>query len=456
MKHWIKFSRSILFVLASSATLAIADINVSNVTATQRPGTKLVDINYNVSSTTFYVWVSLNVTHEGTAVTATSLSGNVGNVFKGNGRSIVWNAGADWDGSIEELSFSVSADETSDDVISIESISDQWTKSFYFYGEVTMTDHDNKLMWVWEPGGCTNISWYSAFGYCENLTYAGYTNWTFGSLGPIELSWFVPWATFWTPYEDEMGSIIYGGDRAWSMYWGNPIGGDPYWDGVSSDKSNTHTVWPQRSIETDSAVIATLVNTRDDLLHSVTVENTVTITGNTGLNGSISIPRLIDDYPVTAIGNNAFQNATNITSVSIPASVTALGDSAFQNCTLLETIYCWGSAPTCGTDCFDSIHPQAVVYYIGGMSGWESTLGGIPTAVNPNTIIYNLSRTIGTNGFGFDISSTNASVIVESSTNLVSGTWEPLTTNSLSEGHTPFIDPQATNYPGRYYRVTAP
>src|SRR6478735_871882 len=80
---------------------------VSNVTASQRTGTKLVDITYNVADADgdalkIRVEVSDNA---GTtyAVPAFALTGAVGdNVAPGNGKTIVWNAGVDWDGEYSE------------------------------------------------------------------------------------------------------------------------------------------------------------------------------------------------------------------------------------------------------------------------------------------------------------------------------------------------------------------
>lgn len=80
---------------------------VSNVVASQRTGTKLVDITYNVAdadgdSLKIRVEVSDNA---GTtyAVPAFALTGAVGdNVAPGTGKTIVWNAGVDWDGEYSE------------------------------------------------------------------------------------------------------------------------------------------------------------------------------------------------------------------------------------------------------------------------------------------------------------------------------------------------------------------
>jgi formylglycine-generating enzyme required for sulfatase activity len=76
---------------------------VSNVRASQRPGTKLVDILYDLSDPdSSTLSVLLQVSADGGAtwtVPARSFSGAVGGgVAPGLDKAVVWNAGADWDG----------------------------------------------------------------------------------------------------------------------------------------------------------------------------------------------------------------------------------------------------------------------------------------------------------------------------------------------------------------------
>jgi hypothetical protein len=61
-----------------------------------------------------------------------------------------------------------------------------------------------------------------------------------------------------------------------------------------------------------------------------------------------------------------------------------------------------------------------------------------------------------TNVFGFNISwANNLSVVVEACTNLTEPVWQPLQTNVLAGGSFYFVDAQWTNYPCRYYRISA-
>jgi len=82
---------------------------ITNVAASQREGTKLVDVTYDiVSDLTNATPISFGVKNGDSAVSCTSVSGDVGSdVLPGVGRQITWNMGADWNGNVAELTYSV-------------------------------------------------------------------------------------------------------------------------------------------------------------------------------------------------------------------------------------------------------------------------------------------------------------------------------------------------------------
>jgi formylglycine-generating enzyme required for sulfatase activity len=117
LSGFLRFSSFALIITFAGAYGHAADPLVSNVRAAQRPGTKLVDISYDVadpdsSKLTVTVAVSDNagVTY---AVPASSFSGDVGpNVTPGKGKRIVWDAGRDWPGKFSaNMRFRVTADD---------------------------------------------------------------------------------------------------------------------------------------------------------------------------------------------------------------------------------------------------------------------------------------------------------------------------------------------------------
>lgn len=87
------------------ASGAWAQVTISNLVVAQRAGTKLVDITYDVSSAASHLFVTLSVSNGAAPVVVTTLSGDVGDVVPGTGKSIVWNMEADWDGNQADLLF---------------------------------------------------------------------------------------------------------------------------------------------------------------------------------------------------------------------------------------------------------------------------------------------------------------------------------------------------------------
>jgi len=103
---------------------------------------------------------------------------------------------------------------------------------------------------------------------------------------------------------------------------------------------------------------------------------------------------------------------------------------------------------------------SGTAYYLPGTTGWGATFGGAPTALwmLPYPSILSSSASIGVqnNRYGFTISwaTTNLSVVVEASSNLIN--WTPVATNALTGGTNYFSDPLWTNYNGLFYRICSP
>jgi formylglycine-generating enzyme required for sulfatase activity len=100
MKKWIS-PLALLFV--SLAVAQAAAPVVSNIRASQRAGTKLVDIYYDVADAdgdTLTVEIQVSDDNGATyAVPAFTFTGAIGGgVNPGSNRYVVWNAGFDWDG----------------------------------------------------------------------------------------------------------------------------------------------------------------------------------------------------------------------------------------------------------------------------------------------------------------------------------------------------------------------
>jgi BspA type Leucine rich repeat region (6 copies) len=194
-------------------------------------------------------------------------------------------------------------------------------------------------------------------------------------------------------------------------------------------------------------------------LTSVTIPNSVTSIGQYAFSYCSGLTSVTIGNSVTSIGNGAFTHCYNLTNVTIPNSVTSIGQYAFYGCTSLAAVFFAGNAPSDDGTVFDG--DPAKVYYLPGTTGWGSTFGSCPTAQwylpNPLILSQNASFGMHSNLFGFTISwATNISVVVEACTNLADPVWQRVQTNTLTGGTNYFRDSNWTNYPARFYRVSAP
>jgi len=161
---------------------------------------------------------------------------------------------------------------------------------------------------------------------------------------------------------------------------------------------------------------------------------------------------------VTNIGPLAFNDCASLTSITIPASVNDIESLAFDSCTSLTSAYFEGNAPADGAGTFNN--DPTTVYYLPGTTGWGATYGNVLTQPwfqpQPQVLTFEPSFGIQNNQFGFTISwATNASVIIQACTNLSNPLWLPVATNTLASGTNFFTDPSWSNYPSRYYRISA-
>ena len=196
-------------------------------------------------------------------------------------------------------------------------------------------------------------------------------------------------------------------------------------------------------------------------LTGVTIPNSVTNMGQDVFFRCVNLTNVMIGNNVTNIGINAFAFCTSLTSITIPKSVIGIGDLAFHSCTKLTGIYFQGNAPSVPNAGFLSpfnSDSNTIVYYLPGKTGWGATFGGRPTVLwNPLAQTSDASFGVRTNQFGFNIiGSSNLVIVVEACTNLFNPVWQPVRTNTLTDGTAYFSDPQWTNFPGRFYRLRSP
>jgi len=171
-----------------------------------------------------------------------------------------------------------------------------------------------------------------------------------------------------------------------------------------------------------------------------------------GRTGSYTIPS-----GVTRIQTYAFQICPFLTTLTVPATVNSIGTLAFNGDPSLTGIYFMGNAPTADWDAFD-IQNTVTVFYLPGTIGWDTNLGGLPTAVwRPQFLSSDANFGVRTNQFGFNVSwASGRFVVLDAATDLNNPVWVPIQTNFLATGSAYLSDTQWTNFPNRFYRLRAP
>lgn len=107
MNRILKFLPLAAALTCGSLAFAVPPV-ITNVTASQRAGTKLVDITYDITDEDgdlMKVRVEISDNDGNTySIPAFSLTGDIGdNIASGTGKHIVWDAGTDWDGEYSDL-----------------------------------------------------------------------------------------------------------------------------------------------------------------------------------------------------------------------------------------------------------------------------------------------------------------------------------------------------------------
>lgn len=165
----ITLTGAVMFVAQLYGATEATSPVVSNVRASQRSGTKLVDIWYDVSdSDGDLVDVSIGIESGIYAVSATGLTGDIGtNLVCGTNKKVTWDAGADWPGNFSILTITVTADEgsastslsvdTRDDVLSV-SIDSPSPGLNWFVGnsitfEAVVSNANGTLSYAWDLDG---------------------------------------------------------------------------------------------------------------------------------------------------------------------------------------------------------------------------------------------------------------------------------------------------------------
>jgi hypothetical protein len=157
---------------------------------------------------------------------------------------------------------------------------------------------------------------------------------------------------------------------------------------------------------------------------------------------------------VTSIGREAFFDSDNLTSVVISDSVSTIGYRAFGFCDNLDNVYFTGDAPAnCNPAAFSG-SPNVGVYYMPGTTGWSATFAGVSAYLwNP---AFSGLAAHGSNVSCVVTGTPSIPVELESTTNLLAGSWVSLRTTNLTGGSVSLSDTNEITHPTRFYRIVGP
>ncbi len=78
---------------------------------------------------------------------------------------------------LEESKWTTRPPNGDENAVSWEVVNKRWVRNIYANGGVTMSDKASGKMWLYNPSLCGNRLWSAAVVYCDNLTYAQYSDW---------------------------------------------------------------------------------------------------------------------------------------------------------------------------------------------------------------------------------------------------------------------------------------
>ncbi len=230
--------------------------------------------------------------------------------------------------------------------------------------------------------------------------------------------------------------------------------------GVLFNKNQTAlALYPAGSNGTSYVIPDSVTNIVEDAfmdaynLTGITLGPNVQSIGDSAFEDCYSLTSIILPDSVTNIGFSTFYDCVSLTNVVIGSGLNNLGFQVFSYCVNLAGVYFTGNAPAMNSDVFDD-DSAATTYYLPGTTGWGATFDDLPTAVWLPQIVAGGVRT---NQFSFYVDwAGGQTVVVEGCTNLSRPVWSPLQTNLVTGSSWYFSDPQWANYPGRFYRASAP
>ena len=128
------------------------------------------------------------------------------------------------------------------------------------------------------------------------------------------------------------------------------------------------------------ALEALLAESRGVYLYTVK-NGEITLTGYTGKEKNVTLPREIDGIPVTAVGKETFKN-TAVESVVLHDGIRSIGWFAFSGCRGLKSVFLPSSVAKIEYGCFDGCTSLTISCAKGSFAEKYAKSYGIPYSAN--------------------------------------------------------------------------
>lgn len=141
------------------------------------------------------------------------------------------------------------------------------------------------------------------------------------------------------------------------------------WNTIETDSENNYCLeWANLFFVNEQHVVVT----EEDYSFIVENDNARIVSCSTSVTGDVTIPDIMDGYPVVTIGNSAFNECTEITSVELSEAIMRIDNYAFYGCSNITEITMPESVTSVGENAFGNCTALADVYYSGTYEQWCS------------------------------------------------------------------------------------
>jgi hypothetical protein len=191
-------------------------------------------------------------------------------------------------------------------------------------------------------------------------------------------------------------------------------------------------------------------------LASIAIPEGVALIDHYAFSDCTALTRLNLPSSVRIVGDYAFRGCSELSVTYIPRHITSIGYGSFSECIALRSVFFLGDEPQWVPDVFAS-SGGVVSYYLPGASGWAETYGDRPVKLwDPHFEQLPGLYDEASCGRLVLMGEVDIPIVVETSTDIVSGEWSSLPVATLTNGILPIGHLYGDDGLARFFRVRSP